>query len=52
MNSELSREKKNAKKSGWRRMQEIAGSNMKEKGYNIEDVRKDLKEIRSTYKDY
>lgn len=37
------------KKTGWRRMAQIAEQSMKEHSYTIKDVRKDLKNIRDKY---
>ncbi|WP_165763861.1 hypothetical protein [Halalkalibacter urbisdiaboli] len=37
------------KKSGWKRMAEIAEQSMNQNNYTIEDVRKDLREIRDSY---
>ena len=37
------------KKTGWRRMAQIAEQSMKDNDYNIKDVKKELKNIRDKY---
>lgn len=40
---------KNVTTSSWKRMAQIAEQSMKKDNYNIDDVRKSLKELRNSY---